>query len=155
MIYFPDARAHQKMIHFKSILRNSWINPLLVASFFGVITSLASGLFENPPEASIIGAKYFGHPIVWRVVLVSMTKSVDYRIPSLAANTIFWIAAFFVAILIIEMLIQQKLRQRLNYRKLVLPLVLVIPSESSWTLSTSLAMLFGVLLREEQSNTCK
>jgi hypothetical protein len=58
--------------------------------------------------------------------MILMTKSVDYRIPSLADNTIFWIAAFFVAILIIETLIQPKLRKRFNYRKLVLPLALFI-----------------------------
>ena len=103
------------------------IRPLIAALFCGVLTSLVSGLFENPPEASIIGAEYYGYPIVWRVVMVSLIKSVDYRIPSLAANTVFWIAAFFLALLIIEIFIQPKLRQRFDYRKLVLPLALFIP----------------------------
>ncbi len=107
--------------------QNRLIRTLIVALFCGVLTSLVSGLFENPPEASIIGAEYYGYPIVWRVVMVSLAKSVDYRIPSLAANTVFWIAACFLALLVIEILIQPKLRQHFDYRKLVLPLVLFIP----------------------------
>ncbi len=109
------------------ILRNILTKQLIVAIFCGILTSLASGLFENPPEASIIGAEYYGYPIVWRVVMVSLTKSVDYRIPDLVANTLFWIVAFFFALLVIGILTQPKLRQRFNYKKLVLPLALFIP----------------------------
>lgn len=54
----------------------------------------------NPLENSIIREKYFCHPIVWRVAMVSMTKSVNYIILGLVVNTIFCIAALFVTILI-------------------------------------------------------
>ena len=98
------------------IKQNRLIRPLIVALFCGVLTSLVSGLFANPPKASIIGAEYYGYPIVWRVVMVSLIKSVDYRIPSLAVNTVFWIAAFFLALLITEIFIQPKLRKFFKYR---------------------------------------
>jgi hypothetical protein len=100
---------------------------LIGAIICGVLVSLASGLVENPPGASIIGARYYGHPLVWRVVIISLTTRVDFRFTSLVTDMVFWIAAIFLALIITEKVVLPKLGASLDFKKLVLPLVLFVP----------------------------
>jgi len=100
---------------------------LIGAIVCGVLVALASGLVENPPGASIIGARYYGHPLVWRVVIISLTTRVDFRFTSLAIDMVFWIAAIFLALMITEKVVLPKLGVGLDFKKLILPLVLFLP----------------------------
>ena len=107
--------------------RISRFRSLVGAIVCGVLVSLASGLVENPPGASIIGARYYGYPLVWRVVIISLTSRVDFRFTSLAIDMVFWIASSFLALMVIERIMVPELRAGFNFKKLVLPLVLFIP----------------------------
>jgi len=100
---------------------------LVGAIVCGVLLSLVLGLVENPPEASIIGAKHYGYPLAWRVVMISLTSRTDFNFSSLGIDIVFWIASLFIALVIIERIVLPELRARFNFRKLVLPLVLFIP----------------------------
>ena len=68
----------------------------LVCGFF---VSLATGIIENPPQASIIGARYYGFPLVWRVTLTLQPD--ELRLAIFAIDTLIWIAISFVAMVII------------------------------------------------------
>jgi len=52
-----------------------WRGLILVA-VLGICIGLVSGFVENPPEASIIGHKYYGHPLVWRIVRALLDISI-------------------------------------------------------------------------------
>jgi hypothetical protein len=107
--------------------RISEFRSLIGAIICGVLVALATGLVENPPGASIIGARYYGHPLVWRVVIISLTTRVDFRFTSLAIDIIFWIATIFLALIITEKGVSPKLGAGFDFKNLVLPLVLFIP----------------------------
>ena len=100
---------------------------LVGAIVCGILVALASGLVENPPGASIIGAKYYGHPLVWRVAIISLTTHVDFRFTSLAIDMVFWIVTIFLALIITEKVVLPKLGAGFDFKKLVLPLVLFVP----------------------------
>lgn len=95
---------------------------LVAAIVCGLLLSLATGLVENPPDASIMIHKYFGHPLVWRVTKIF--EPTEYRFDALSINTAFWVAISFLAVIILEML---KLKIGFKYKTLLLPLVLFIP----------------------------
>jgi len=50
-----------------------WRGLVLV---LGVCIGLVSGFVENPPEASVIGHKYYGYPFVWRITKTFWAKSI-------------------------------------------------------------------------------
>ena len=77
------------------------MRSLVVAMVLGVLVSLASGLVENPPD-SIIGAKYYGYPLVWRVDMITLTNTITLRFTSLAIDIIVWFAISFVVLIILE-----------------------------------------------------
>ncbi len=76
----------------KALLRH-----LFGAVVCGVLVSLATGAIENPPEASIIGARYYGYPLVWRVTMITMNNTTDFRFANLAIDALFWITILFIA----------------------------------------------------------
>jgi hypothetical protein len=100
---------------------------LIGAVICGLLVALASGLVENPPGASIIGARYYGHPLVWRVAIISMTTRVDFRFTSLALDILFWISVIFLALIITEKVVLPKSGAGFDFKKLFLPLVLFVP----------------------------
>jgi hypothetical protein len=92
---------------------------------FGVLLSLATGLIENQPEASIIGLTYYGYPLVWR-----MTKTLqptEFRFNILAIDAAFWITISFLLLIILEKIVLLKLREGFKYKEFFFPLVLFIP----------------------------
>jgi len=95
---------------------------MVVAIVCGLLLSLATGLVENQPEASIIEFKHYGHPLVWRVTKIF--EPTEYRLDSLAMDAAFWIIISFVAIVILEVL---RLRVGFKYKTFLLPLVLFVP----------------------------
>lgn len=72
---------------------------LVGAVVLGVLVSLATGIIENPPEAGIIGARYYGYPLAWRFNLVNST---EFRFTNLAVDVSFWFAISLIALIIIE-----------------------------------------------------
>ena len=73
----------------------------MLGAFFGSIicgalVSLVTGLIENPPEASIIGATYYGHPFVWRIVKSTLDNATDFKFVNLVIDTIFWTTVSFL-----------------------------------------------------------
>jgi len=98
------------------------LKSIVGAIVCGLLLSLATGLVENPPEASIIGFKFYGHPLVWRVT--KTLQPTEFRFASLAIDAAFWITISLLVVIILELL---KLRVGFKYQTLLLPLVLFIP----------------------------
>lgn len=88
----------------------------------GLLLSLATGLAENSPDASIIGYKHYGHPLVWRVT--KTFEPTEYIFTSFAIDAAFWIAISLLALILLELL---KSRVDFKYEMVLLPLVLFIP----------------------------
>jgi hypothetical protein len=84
--------------------------------------SLATGVVENSSDASIIGYRFYGHPLVWRVT--KTLQPTEFRFINLAIDTVFWIV---IALLVLIMLEQLRLRGGFRYKTLLLPLVLFVP----------------------------
>jgi len=53
----------------------------------GVLVSLVTGMVENPHGVSIIGATYYGHPLVWRVVRSIIDNATDFRFINFLIDT--------------------------------------------------------------------
>ncbi len=101
------------------------LKSLLGAIACGVLLSLATGLVENPPEASIIGFTYHGYPLVWRIT--KTLQPTEFRFTSLAIDTAFWITISFFVFILLEKIALPKLRVDLKPKTFLLPLVLFIP----------------------------
>ena len=84
-------RGSEAMFETRALLRN-----LFVAVVCGVLVSLATGAVENPPEASITGARHYGYPLAWRVEMITMNNTIDFRFANLAMDILFWITVLFV-----------------------------------------------------------
>ena len=93
-------RGLEAIFETKALLRH-----LFGAAVSGILVSLASGAIENPPEASIIGARYYGYPFVWRVTMITMNNTTDFRFANLAIDILFWITIFFIALVAIRVTI--------------------------------------------------
>ena len=78
---------------------------LIGALVCGIIISLTTGVIENPPEASIIGARYYGHPLVWRVTMTLQPD--EFRFTSLAIDTAFWITISLLALVILRKILKK------------------------------------------------
>ena len=84
------------------VLKSKYFKSLFGAIICGVLTSLITGIIENPPEASIIGAKYYGHPLVWRITMITLNISTSFKFTNLLIDIIFWITFFFTTFLIVK-----------------------------------------------------
>jgi lipopolysaccharide export LptBFGC system permease protein LptF len=74
---------------------------LIGVIFCGVVMSLVTGLIENPPQYSIIGAKHYGFPLVWRVTMVTMPEYIQYTFVNLALDAFFWVVVSLVALMLL------------------------------------------------------
>jgi hypothetical protein len=81
-------------------IQNRMLRFLVGAVVFGVLVSIATGVVENPPEASIVGARYYGYPLVWRVT--KTLQPTELRFADLALDALFWSVVFFLALIIIQ-----------------------------------------------------
>ena len=72
---------------------------IVKAIIVGIFISLITGIIENPPEASIINAKYYGYPYVWRITMINFT---EIRFIYLAINIIFWTIFSFITLIIMK-----------------------------------------------------
>jgi len=112
----------------RSVSRILRFRFLVVVIVFGILVALATGLFENRPGITIPENKYYGYPLIWRITKTFQPTEI---IPTnLATNMAFWIAisffAFF-AMIILKKIVFPKLGIKVNYKSLLLLLVLFIP----------------------------
>lgn len=83
-------------------MKVSWRILVLMAVVIGVCIGLVSGFVENPPSASVIGHKYYGWPLVWRITKTLMPE--EYRFFELFVDFVFWIVVVLLAALLIKRL---------------------------------------------------
>ena len=86
----------------KLTFETKMLKPLFGAVVCGVLISLATGAIENPPEASIIGATYYGYPLVWRVTMTTINNTTSFRFADLALDALFCITISFVALVVVQ-----------------------------------------------------
>ena len=82
--------------------------------FCGVLVSLVTGLVENPPQYSIIGARHYGFPLVWRVTMVTMPEHVQYTFVNLAIDVFFWVVVSLVALMLLIRFSKRSVRESLG-----------------------------------------
>jgi hypothetical protein len=56
----------------------------------GLVLTLVTGLFENRPPASIIGATHYGYPLVWRVTMMVLPQATTIILGHFLGNLVFW-----------------------------------------------------------------
>lgn len=67
---------------------------LALVVVLGVCIGLVSGFVENPPDASVIGHKYYGYPLVWRITRMFIGE--EYLYFELLIDCLIWIAVVSV-----------------------------------------------------------
>jgi hypothetical protein len=92
------------------------------------VISLALGFVENSPSASIIGSKSYGYPIAWRVVITSLTITVNYDYGNLIADSIFWFFTVYLTFELIHRTKTGKMKEILKSKKLVLFIIIFLLS---------------------------
>jgi len=91
--------------------RNTVLRLFLGALVCGVTVSLVTGIIENPPDAfSIIGARYYGYPLVWRVTMTLQPD--DLWFSNLMVDIIFWIVISFAALVATQLISERLSRNR-------------------------------------------
>jgi len=76
------------------------LGSLAWAVVCGVLASVSTGLMENPPRASIVGARYYGYPLFWRMTLTLQPDRIQYT--NLIIDMGCWLAICFVALIIVQ-----------------------------------------------------
>jgi len=56
----------------------------------GLVLTLVTGLIENRPPASIIGATHYGYPLVWRVTMMVLPQATTIILGHFLGNLVFW-----------------------------------------------------------------
>ena len=97
MIGREGVTTRQGEIELTSTVATS--KSLLGAVFCGVLVSLITGVIENPPQYSIIGARHYGFPLVWRVTMVTMPEYIQYTFINLAVDAFVWVVVSLVALM--------------------------------------------------------
>jgi hypothetical protein len=75
------------------------VTSLLTAGVLGLGLSLFTGLLENRPDASLIGASYYGLPLAWRPVKTFQPSEIQ-PLP-LALNMAIWGVILFLALMLL------------------------------------------------------
>lgn len=76
----------------------------VLAVVVGICICLTAGLVENPPEVSVVGYKYYGWPLVWRVT--KTLQSEEYRYSELLVDLLLWIVVASVVTFLIKKLMK-------------------------------------------------
>jgi len=77
---------------------------LVLVVVVGVCIGLISGFVENRPEASVIGHKYYGWPIVWRITKTLLPE--EYLYFELLVDCLFWFLVVSAVYLIMRKLMK-------------------------------------------------
>ena len=89
------------IIKVDAISKTKMLRLLFGAVVCGVLISLATGVIENPPEARIIGATYYGHPLVWRVTMITLLRNTSFIFSSFVIDVAFWTFVSLLALVFI------------------------------------------------------
>jgi len=81
------------------------LRSLVVATLCGILLSLATGLVENPPEASVIGSRYYGYPLAWRVTRT--LQPADLNLINLAVDALLWFVISLLAVIILDKILSR------------------------------------------------
>jgi len=73
----------------------TWIERIRVRSIVGIVfcdilTAVTTAFVENPPRASIIGAKYYGFPLAWIVETITKDFHTYIVFSSFVLDIVFW-----------------------------------------------------------------
>lgn len=98
---------------------------LFCGTVFGILISFAAGLVENQPEATVIGFRHYGYPLVWRVT--KTVQPTEFLLTSLMIDVAFWIVVSIFGLIFLKSMIFPKLVAGMKYETLILTLVLLIP----------------------------
>jgi hypothetical protein len=91
------------------IVRLLWRLLILIA-LVGVLASLSSGLVENKPDfISIPENKYFGFPLVWRMLNTATGETYSYYF-ELAIDWLFWFALALI-VTVVAIATQKSIRK--------------------------------------------
>jgi hypothetical protein len=93
----------------------------------GMIAAIISGLFERSSEGSMLGAKSFGFPFVWRSNIVQSANESIVRFDNLAADMAFWSITLFIVLLLVERFVFKHSSSLLNDKRFVFSAVLLMP----------------------------
>lgn len=59
----------------------------------GAVVALATGLVPNQPEVYVVGARYYGHPLYWRIEFAEMGRRSLAPVNLLVDVVVFWVGA--------------------------------------------------------------
>lgn len=86
-------------------VKPGWRTLALVV-VIGVCIGLVGGFVENQPDASVIGHKYYGFPLVWRITKMFLGE--EYLFFELFVDCVFWVAVVLVIALLAKALLKDK-----------------------------------------------
>ncbi len=109
-------------------MKNQRIKQIIFIIFCSILVSLLTGLVENNPSATIIGAKSYGYPLAWRTTIVSQTGLTNYNFGSLAADVVFWSLLFYFLLRVFDIIKRRKIKETITSTRLVSFLVLFLIS---------------------------
>ena len=82
------------------VLSSRMLKYLVGAVVCGFLVSLTTGIIENSPQASVIGARYYGYPLVWRITMTLQPDKID--LPTFTMNASFWVIISLGALILLE-----------------------------------------------------
>ena len=85
-------------------MRVDW-RILVLVVVVGLCIGLVSGFVENPPEASVIGHRYYGWPLVWRITKMFLGE--EYRYFELFVDCVFWFLVVAVVYIVVRKLVKR------------------------------------------------
>jgi len=80
------------------------LRGLILVVVIGFCIGLASGFVENPPEASVIGHKYYGWPLAWRIMRMFLGEAYLYF--ELFVDCLFWFLIVAIVYVVVKKLVK-------------------------------------------------
>jgi len=80
------------------------LRGLILVVVISFCIGLVSGFVENPPEASVIGHKYYGWPLVWRIIRMFLGE--EYLYFELFVDLLFWFLIVAIVYVVVKKLVK-------------------------------------------------
>ena len=80
------------------------LRGLILAVVISFCIGLVSGFVENPPDARVIGHKYYGWPLVWRIT--GMVLGEEYLYFELFVDCLFWFLIVAIVYFVVKKLVK-------------------------------------------------
>ncbi len=77
-------------------IQNTKATQVVGSILCGLVLTLVTGLIENRPPASIIGATHYGYPLVWRVTMMVLPQATTIILGHFLGDLVFWGSLCFV-----------------------------------------------------------